>query len=336
MRKIGHSTKYFPFSPGIPWRVENGKYILPKTAKITYDQVIEDKENLIVICYGGLLESFYSFMLVEALSEHFPDKNIFWSGNGEFDEIAYINKIAEPIRSIVDKDLIKQYPVSIFFDKQDNVYINTLHNYITKDPFIITDEIRINDELILVQIFENCLLDWNKYVPKIRILSDKRFNKWKKNNSFYSNQKYIVIVPEKTSWSGHNGIECLNWSKKQVLSLAAYLRRAGINVVICSDAHKNNYNSFSNIYVAPLDISILFNLYQNAASILSKDIDFLFLALSICNSPILGYIKFSESMNNYKDFFDLEKNSRFLGANNIIYLNDELSVEEVASVVESL
>lgn len=338
-REIGHATQYFPFAPGIPWRVENKTYILPKTSKITYDKVIEDKENLVVLCYGGLLESFLSLTIVEALNKQFPQKKLFWSGYDDFKDLIKIQGITQPINSIIDENKVKQYPIPIFFDKEDNVYFNALHNYLTKDPFVYTEEIRINKKPIVRQIFDNSLLRWDKrFLPKIRQLNLRKYDKWANLERFYNNQKYVLIFPNKTTFSAHNKISCLSWTDKQILRLAALVRHAGINLVVCSDlgTYSHYYNA-PNIFVAKPDLSIIIKLYENASAVISRDIDYLFLGLALSeNIAILGDYQLNKDILKYKEYFDLEENADYLGVRNLLYINDEFSVDEAATILETI
>ena len=52
------STKYFPFAPGIPWQVKNGRYIRPEVSGAVLRSVLKDKD-IVVSAFGGLLESFF-------------------------------------------------------------------------------------------------------------------------------------------------------------------------------------------------------------------------------------------------------------------------------------
>src|SRR5690554_1839294 len=121
------SVRYFPFTPGIPWSIKNGRYIIPKINRIAWDKAV-DGRDFNVVAYGGLFESFFSLSIIEALHFIHPEKKIYWSGHNQFNYLCSSQGIAKINK--FDETLIKKYPCPIFLDKEKFVYFNCLNNYI--------------------------------------------------------------------------------------------------------------------------------------------------------------------------------------------------------------
>ena len=66
--KSKYSTKYFPFSPGIPWKIKNNKYVVPEITTDTWKDTLKDRD-IVILSHGGLLESFFSLYFVAAINK---------------------------------------------------------------------------------------------------------------------------------------------------------------------------------------------------------------------------------------------------------------------------
>ena len=77
------SKKYFPFAPGIPWYVKNGKYIKPKVSGSILQHHLKDKD-IVVVAFGGLLESFFSLSILETINFNWPGHNLYWCGYSQY------------------------------------------------------------------------------------------------------------------------------------------------------------------------------------------------------------------------------------------------------------
>ena len=71
------TTKYFPFSSGIPWQIKNGRYVQPEVSAAILQSKLRDKD-IVVAAFGGLLESFYSLSILEAINYMMPGHSLFW------------------------------------------------------------------------------------------------------------------------------------------------------------------------------------------------------------------------------------------------------------------
>lgn len=321
-----YRTKYFPFSPGVPWKCRNGYYIEPKIDAETWNSVLADKDA-VILAYGGFLEAFYSLMVAEVLNRQKPSRRLFWGGNHMFKPLPMIQGLAHPIDSIVSAEKAKKYPVPLFLDKENIAYFNCLNNYITKTTYLQTSP-RIRKDPVIKHIFDNSMVDWDQYLPKLRYLNNYRkpFVEWMKLSKFYPNKPYIVIFPDKTGLSDHEE-DLLGWSNQEVRELAAILNQLGYSLVICSN-HTEKYTN-CRAYVAPTDIFIILYLLESTRGILSREIDMLLVSLALNDAALI-------SKRSKLKHFDLYKNAEFLDAENVIFTGEYISPKDVFLFLEGI
>jgi len=89
------SVKSFPWSPGIPWKVRRGKYVIPELPAELVSNVLRGKEA-VVCSFGGLLESFYSLSILETMNKNLLAKKLYWAGNNEYEPLVAANSLAQP------------------------------------------------------------------------------------------------------------------------------------------------------------------------------------------------------------------------------------------------
>lgn len=302
-RFVRYSTKYLPFAPGIPWKVQNGKYIVPEINGETWRSVVGNK-NAVLLTSGGLLEAFYSLTILEAFKLENPHRALFWSGNQQFKYLFDSNALSKHIS--IDLD-VNKYPTPLFFDKNDDhIFFNALYNYITIKDFRGFDNKKENNKPIVQQIFSNSLIGWEKdYVPKLRLLEEiegKKHKDWLNSYGISKIGKYVLYIVS------NSGFDCLNWSYGQIREFSALLKSIGINLIVCTN---DKINWPAGTKIARLDIAL--TLIKNAWAILSADLDYLLIAPSINNEAII-ISKFIDSKP-----YDLIKNVDFIGAENVIY-----------------
>lgn len=302
-RFVKYSTKYLPFAPGIPWKVQNGKYIVPEINGETWRSVVGNK-NAVLLTSGGLLEAFYSLTILEAFKLENPHRALFWSGNQQFKYLFDSNALSKHIS--IDLD-VNKYPTPLFFDKNDDhIFFNALYNYITIKDFRGFDNKKENNKPIVQQIFSNSLIGWEKdYVPKLRLLEEiegKKHKDWLNSYGISKIGKYVLYIVS------NSGFDCLNWSYGQIREFSALLKSIGINLIVCTN---DKINWPAGTKIARLDIAL--TLIKNAWAILSADLDYLLIAPSINNEAII-ISKFIDSKP-----YDLIKNVDFIGAENVIY-----------------
>lgn len=299
------SVRYFPFAPGIPWKMR-GSYIWPELDKEIWDQVLKDKK-FVIVANGGLFESFFSLSLLEALNATDPTRQLYWTGSSKYSSLAYMNGLSKPSPIEVDASLAKRYPAPIFLDKYDLAYFNCLNNYIKMRPYTQRGY-KANMRPVTKQIFENSLLDWDfKYIPQLRkLLISNELEEWRKRSRFYDNKPFVLIFPDATDFTIHSD-KCLNWGPTEVKAFSSMLHQAGYSLVVCTDNPRAYYDSFS--FYIPLKLDFILFLLSKARAILSKDIDFLLMGLLLSSGKVIAN-------PSRKRCFRFDKNRNFLRATN--------------------
>ena len=304
-------TFKFEFSHDIAWKADK-LYILPEVNPDVLFREIEGK-ILNLVCYGGLLESFFSLCLLEYFHLVYPTREVYWSGNEKYHSLLEMSGLGKISTSILTKHMLIDYPVPLFFDKQNFAYFNLLNNYVIR-PNIFLQFPKHRIEILLKQIFENFLIKpWSRdYIPKLRNFTySDTFNKWINLNRIYLNKPYVLIIPDNTNFSIHKKTECLNWSDYEIKAFAAILRQEDVPLIVCTDRAIGYGN---NIYTAPIDLNFILPLIINSSAILSKDLDFLILSLFLSKAKL--FFKCFETRPNE---FDMFKHAKFIGARNEIH-----------------
>lgn len=313
------SKKIFPYCPGIFWPIKNGKYI---STNIDYSKLnnLISNNNLKIICYGGLFESFFSLSIIEAFHKK-GFRNLYWLGNKNFEKIIYWNGLAKFSDSF-DKNILNNFTIPLFKDLDHNVYCNSLFNYREVSTYYNFPGYH-DKSPAAKQIFKNSTLDWDmSYIPKIRC----NFNAKKES-------KLIVIIPEKTNFSTNN-INCCDLTNFQLNALCTMLIQKNYEILILS---KNNYYFNKNCRWMPVTMENIFSYLPLADCIISRDIDFLLLALCISHAKII--YSFPIRKNKIKEFI-LDSNYHYLynqysTKNNIVNLKD-FFVEDIYSKIVDL
>jgi hypothetical protein len=299
-----YKSKFFPFSPGIPWNIRNGKYIVPEIDREVWDLVLKDKD-IVVTCFGGVLESFFSLAYLEFLSEIYPDKKLNWLGYKEFEPFVRAQRLGQFSNINLKKKMLEDYPTPIFFDAKSNAYLNVLNNYKVTKSYWGKYPVE-NEEPILKQIFVNSLTQWDNYFPKMRYLTEMSadYEIWKKRLSFRDDKKFILVFADHKS----KFTKTLNWSFRHIRELAALTYNLGIKVVAVTDFPHYYQNSkvitIENNYISSL------SLIKKAYVVLSSDIDWNFISMMQSDVKIIS--------QNVDGVCDLYENADFLGVDNVI------------------
>lgn len=314
--------KYFPFSPGIPWKLKNGRYVVPQIAREVWDSVLADKD-FVVLAHNGFLESFWSLSIIEALGKLEPNRGLFWAGNRHFKILVWSQGIAKTLDT---PDLCDQYPIPLFFDREKLAYFNCLNNYRTTRTYSGNYE-KPNRDIIFHQIFRNSMIPWKtQYIPVLRNNDiNNKYKKWLDSVRFHDNQRFILIIPEQTVYSRHIH-SCLGWEALQIREFAAMVRKYNLPVIVCTDNDGLYYNS--HIIRAPIDLEIIIPLLSKTWMILSEQIDYLLVSMVLSNANIISKPQERE--------FDLYKHAEYLDAENVIFTTDDLSPLEVYTICEGL
>jgi len=319
--KSRYTRKIFPFAPGIAWNVQNGKFIVPEIDQETWNEAL-DGRDAVVLAHSGLLESFFSLSIVEALAHVETSKRLFWAGNEHFQSLVSSHGRAQFLKM---PDVCSRYPVPLFMDKR-RAYFNCLNNYRFEKSYYGT-HMRHDSTPVCKQLFRNSLLSWDtRYVPKLTT-GGVGFDAWKKMARFHDNKKHILIIPGRTGCSRHP-TNCLGWGSRELREFTAMLHRFDMEVVLCTGSRTTVYDA---PYVqAPRTLGIILSLIPRASMVLADDIDFLFIALAMSKAAIVAPQKCSENE------FDLYKNAEFLEAENVIFTTETPTPAEIYTICEGI
>jgi len=304
MKSSRTNIKYFPFAPGLPYQIKNGKYIIPQMDNNHWFKAVAGEE-VVVTAYGGLFESLFSLSIFELINKRLPGKKMYWSGNEEFNQLSYLNGLGQA-RHFIDQDKLVKYPVPIFFDGDGRSYFNCLNNYIDVNTYY--GEFKFKDKKPLTQqLFNNTMVDWSlQYLPQLRNIKEPaELKEWSLSHHFKSSKPFVLFID--SDWSQHEA-SCLNWDIKDMRSFSAMLRPTSLSfVVLTKDPQR--YPGLK-AYMPPFNLDVAMFLTSEASSILSKEIDWLLIAMLISKASVIYDIKNNE--------FDLEKNKEYLGVSNDI------------------
>jgi len=313
--------KYFPFAPNIPWYVKQD-FIIPKMNADIFSRAIENKD-ICLVCYGGFFETYFSLSILELLNSIYLGKNFYWKGNLNFYKLVEINNLTCNDKApIIEKKHLRNYPIPLFFDRENFVYFNCLNDYVTK--ISLTEfKRKLNSGPITKQLFLNSFNNWNiKYKPKMRLLKEtKSFKSWSAANNFNLTNKYVLIFPDRIGWSIHN-CSNLKWNINHIRSLSAMLSLHGYKTIVVTN-HKN-YNNHNIISINP-DIENIMLLMNNAKAILSEEVDFSLVALLNSSAKIIGL--------DSDSIFNLYLNNIYLNTTNELFLQKELKVIDVFNAI---
>jgi hypothetical protein len=320
-----YNPKYFPFSPGIPWQIKSGKYIIPQIDYFLWNNILEGK-NIVVSAYGGYLESFFSLSFIEGLISIDPMRKILWLGNKHHHDLVRMQGMASPCHIDLDDYGLRQYPVPLFFDADGLAYINCLNNYIHTKSYWGQYPIK-NKEPVLQQIFANALIPWRGYAPKLRKLTElsSKFSDWMRMEHLKGGARFVLLLPE--SFGSMHNVDCLNWNDQNVREFAAIMRRFGVRVVLCTN--RPGLFHGSNVCVAPSDPITILNLLIRAWMVLSRDVDWHIITMLESDAHIV-----SKHTDNELNLFS---NAEFIGAENVISTDSEwYSPMDVYKICEGL
>jgi len=310
------SVRYFPFSPGIPWQVKNGKYVQPEVSGAVLRSLLKDKE-IVVSAFGGLLESFFSLSILEIVNYMLPGSDLLWCGNSEYYSLVKQNGLAKTFDRI-DQSVLDRFPVPVFFDKENRAYFNCLNNYLTVNSYYLT--FGYEDRRIAVkQIVEKSTASWDvRFIPQLR-----RPRRAQEPFLAKGRAPYVLIFPDRTGLS-ERPLRGMDWDVRRVRAFCTMLQPEFRPILVVK--RPELYFNIS-AEIIPFTLDDLLSLLPRAYAVLSKDIDVLFLALAISKSKIISLPT--------EGPFDLYENAKFLISGNDIYTTENLSPERVWKYIKS-
>lgn len=310
---LSETVKFFPFSPGIPWKLKNGKYVQPEVPSNHLSNLIDGK-SLVVLNFGGPVETLFSLFFIETLKTLKPSQNIHWVGNKKFSSLVKAQDLGY-YSEIVDESVLKRFTTPVFFDKEGRAYFNSLYNYLKVYSYYL-DYGYDNHKSGSGQILNNlCYASafWEK--PKIRnieVSDDLRFhlNSAKIDLSL----PFVLIMPDETGDSLHQNT-CLNWSARDINSLAAMLHSQQIQTVVLTPKVGKYFGGQAKCVPYNFDFALTF--LSKASAVLSKGLDFLYIA-----RVLFANTSFSLPISGP---WSWKKNQRVAREENVIYVEKDLS-----------
>lgn len=324
--KSRYSKKLFPFSPGIPWTIKNNKYIIPQIDAKIWNRVLQDKD-FIVTCYGGFLESFFSLSYFEAFAKMEPYREVYWMGDPDLEGLVSMQGIAGLGGFDLGSEVVDKYPVPIFMDKDNSAYFNVLNNYLITKSYKPSKYSLINKEPVLKQIYQNCMIEYDNFVPKMRTGYSLSYKAWLANNGLHENSKFIVVFPE--TWKSMHEENCLGWNDRQIREFSQMVKQLNISVISCEKPRVDAFYHAGHIIRAPLDLDIMIGLMTDAFGVLSADIDFLIVSMMLSQTSFI----MSRPLHEIYDLYD---NADFIGSENVIFTDTELSPRDVFQYLDGV
>jgi hypothetical protein len=314
-------TLFFPFSPGIPWKIKNGKYVVPELPVSCFMDVLQ-KHDAVVSVFGGFLESFYSLSILEAINRTSPATKLFWCGDDRYHHLLDVNGLAKPFDEISQSDL-DRFPTPIFFDKNDRAYFNCLNNYLDVQTYYLKQGYR-DRRPVIEQIVEKSTIGWDiRHMPQLRhFQKPPDIDHYLRMYRLHVNGPFVLLFPDGDNYSQHD-VDCLGWELHHVRSAAAILQQRNIPLVLMTD-NINRY-AYSQAKILPLRIDFAIYLMKKASAILSKNIDFPLVSFAISDAKVVSV--------EHKHEYNLSKNLHFIDCNNDIYTKEVLSPIDVCNFI---
>lgn len=312
------SIKFFPFSPGIPWNLKKGKYIIPDVPYKLLNSKLKNK-NITTISFNGLFESYYSLSVFEMLNRKMPGQSLFWAGNSKFQTLVHRQGLAKISPYNLKEDIIERFPTPIFFDKEDGAYFNVLNNY----RYVYTYRRRFsyhNQKAALSQILPNLLVQWDDaFFPKFRnyYKCPSDLKSMLKARAVDLQKFFVLIIPNKLKDSSAD-FDCLKWSHVEFNSLISMLNHSKITPIVISE--RGNIH-LQNAKTIPFNLDHILYLMSRSKAIVSASPDFQLMSLGNPNIKLI-------SLNNSGEF-SIKKNAKYLNSKNRILIKDKLDPVEV-------
>lgn len=317
--KYEYKPKFFPFSAGIPWKTDRGKYIIPEIDSETWNQVLDGK-NIIITVFGGLFESFFSLSAAEALVSFGFSHKLFWLGNKEFLPLVRAQNLCKPSFVEITTKILKDYPTPIFFDKDNNAYFNLLNNYIIRTSYWGKYPEPVESP-VMEQIFRNVMVPWKDNIPKLRNLGTEFYDELCNIGRINNRSKIILIVLDKTKE------DLLGWNLHNIKEFAQLVTNKGLKVVVFAHDIYRFYGS--KILVYEYNLRHIFQVLNSSWLLLSNDINWLLVGLMQSNTHIIS--RYMEGP------FDLIKNAEVINATNDIFISmDKVSPIDAFTIIEGL
>lgn len=305
-RQRKYKPKFFPFSAGIPWKIERGKYIIPEIDAETWNKALDDR-NIIITAFGGLIESFMSLSIAEALASFDSGHKIFWLGNQEYLPFVKAQNLCKISHINLTKDILKAYPVPLFFDQESNAYLNVLNNYLVRTSYWGQYPERV-DKPVVQQIFQNSMIPWHdNYIPKMRSSGTEFYDELCRNGRLRSHARIVSIILD------NNETDILGWGFQNIREFVQLATLKGLKVVIFS--HNTSIFYGTKILALEYNHRNIMQIIKKSWLVLSSNIQWLLIAMMISKTKVMGL--------HIDGPFDLFKNAEYLQVQNEIFTDTQ-------------
>lgn len=314
-----YKPKYFPFSAGIPWKVERGKYIIPEIDSVTWHKVIGDRD-IVITAFGGIFESFFSLSVAEAINAFDSSHKLYWLGNPSYEFFVRAQGLCKVSNINLSLDILKSYPVPLFFDQGNNAYINVLNNYLIRTSYWGKYPQQVNTPVV-EQIFRNAMIPWQNYIPVMRKIGSEFYDELEKTNRLTYRSRIVTIVhfPCKD--------DVLRWNVHNIKEFAQLVGVKGLKVVLFT--HNPSLFHGTKMIVHQYDIRKILQVIQKSWMVLSTDIHWLLITLMISDAKMI--------LKNVNGPYDLFKNAEVLKVQNDIFTDQKwVSPVDAFTICEGL
>lgn len=296
-----YRSKYFPFSAGVPWKTERGKYIVPEIDSAIWHKVTGGRD-IIITAFGGLFESFFSLSVVEALNSFDSSHKLYWLGNPSYEFFVRAQGLSKVSNINLTSETLKSYPVPLFFDQDNNAYMNVLNNYLTRTSYWGKYPQQV-DAPVVEQIFRNAMIPWQNYIPVMRKAGSEFYNELEKVNHITYRSKIVTII------HNINNDDTLKWNIHNIKEFAQLAGINGLKVVLFT--HNPLIFHGTKMIVHQYDIRKIIQVLQKSWMVLSTDVHWLLISLMISDAKVIS--KYIDGP------YDLFKNAEILQVQNDIF-----------------
>jgi hypothetical protein len=301
LRNEKYKPQFFPFSAGIPWKVERGKYIVPEIDSETWHKVL-DGRDIVITAFGGLFESFFSLAAAEALVSFDPGHKLFWLGRPEYSFLVRAQNVCKFCDINLTPDRLKSYPVPIFFDQEENAYFNLLNNYLIRTSYWGKYPEPVNAP-VAQQIFNNVMVSWRRYIPQLRNLGTEFYDELCRTGQLRERSRIVLIV------LNHTNDDTLQWNLHNIKEFSQLAAHKGLKVVVFT--HNTRLFYGTKILAHEYDVRKVLQVMKHSWLVMSSDIDWLLIALMVSDAKVIA--------RHIQGPFDLFKNAEFLEVHNDIF-----------------
>jgi hypothetical protein len=284
--------KYFPFCPGVPWKIFSGA-VIPSIELEAWKDLVSGKD-ITVVCFGYIFETLLSCLALQRISAIESESKRFWKGNEKFAPI--INEYAQLSQVTITEELLENYPVPLFLDKELKPYVNLKFNIPIAKRYDGKKSIQ-SKYIIAKQILRNSLLDYDEY----------------KLNKRIRREKVVTIIMESENTNPRYP-KTLNWVPQHVKELSAMLSPIGFKVILVTRDARPYYGTKISV-IKPDSYQEIIKAIQKSFLVLSSELDWILSTLILANDAERSPAVFAQQC---KGIYDINKHAEFFRYGGVI------------------